>query len=138
MLAKEQGLLPEQSPEQAREYGRQRELSQQAAALSCAARNARRSQLYDSHQSLLSIQAGASKRLSEWPEDETAWSALAHVEQELPRVRAELLLLEDASFSERRAFMRASDGERNAAIDRILASGGLTNPSGQFVELVYG
>ena len=123
--------------EQAREYVRRRELAQEAAARSSAKRRERRWQLYDTHQSLLSIQAGASKRLRREPQNEVAWSALAFTYRELPLVQAELLILEHASFPDRRRFARESEKTRRAVIDRVISAGGLTDPSGRFVELVY-
>jgi hypothetical protein len=86
----------------------------------------------------MSIRAGASKRLRGTLEDETCWSALGFAYRQLPQVRAELAILEDSSFADRRRFLRESQGARQAVIDRVISTGGFTDPSGRFVELVYG
>ena len=134
-LAKELCLARPMSREEYRAIRLQRERAHEAATLSVALRRARRWQLYDQHQTLLGIHAGATRALRREPENETAWAALAFAFCELPKTRAELLLLECAPFAERRAFMRASRTERTTAIERIIEHGGLTDLDNRFVEL---
>ena len=131
MLAKELGQLPEQTPEEAR----QRQAARVAAKHSYALRKARRQKLYDDHRTLLGIYAGAHRALRRQHDDEPAWDALAFAHRQLPRARAELLVLENASFADRRRFQRETEETRQALIDRLIAAGGLTDPCGRFVEL---
>jgi hypothetical protein len=69
------------------------------------------------------------------PDAEATWHELTLVYRELPRVRAELLILESAAVRDRLRFMHTSDPERDEVIDRVIRAGGLANDAGKFVEL---
>lgn len=133
-LAKSLGFASP-SNDQQRQYAKQRQSAQRAAEIEYARRMQRRQELYFDHRELLSMLYAESRRLQSGSGDEASWAALAIAYRQLSRVRAELLLLEDAPFAARRAFMRADRPQREAAIDQVVERGGLLSEYGKFLEL---
>jgi len=134
-LARHLGLVRKLSSREARRLQSERRHAHLAAEIAYQRIKARRLELYEAHQSLGRIRDGAAEALRRRPSDETAWSALAFVYAELPKVRAELLLLESAGIGERLAFLEASQGERRRALDRIICQGCILDSGGRVLEL---
>jgi hypothetical protein len=63
------------------------------------------------------------------------WSALALVYSPLPKVRAELLVLDSGPIAERLAFLEMSESERRKALDRTIRQGGILDSKGRVLEL---
>ncbi|MGO9275342.1 MAG: hypothetical protein ACLQOO_34755 [Terriglobia bacterium] len=83
------------------------------------------------------IRDGAAKQLNVSPEHATAWAALAYALSELPGVRAELAILEDAPVPQRLAFLNASAERRKEMTERVILAGGLLDRRGKFVEVSF-
>ena len=134
-LARELGLAESFSAEERRALARIRAQAQQAAAWLTAKLRARRFQLYDAHQELLSIIYGASHRLGRLSGDESAWLGLAYAYPELDTTLAELALLENAPIADRLTFLQATPQARREMVRRVTEDGGLWDGQGRFVEV---
>ena len=134
-LARKLGLARRLSPYEVRDCRHVRDIAKKAAHYAYAKIKSRRWELYEMHRSLAHILSGTQRRLRQEPESELAWSALAFVHDELPKVRAELLLLETAPIRERLAFLEASQSERRRAVDRAVFQGGILDSKGRILEL---
>jgi hypothetical protein len=86
------------------------------------------------HVSLLNLRDAALNCLRTSPENEQAWSRLAFVYNELPRVRAELLLLGEADISARYSWLKASEFDRKGMLEAIVLAGGVLDQGGRWVE----
>ena len=91
--------------------------------------------MYQLHQDLLDIYYGALTRLIRNRQDEIGWSCLAYAYKEIPLIRAELTLLEEAPPLERLAFLDANDAARAQAIDDVILAGGVTTSDGKCIEV---
>ena len=119
-LARHLGLVRKLSCQEALRLQSERRHAHVAAELAYQRIRARRMELYEARRSLGRIRDGAGQALRRNPSDETAWSALAFVNDRLPKVQAELLLLETAPIGESLAFLEASQSERGRALDRAV------------------
>ena len=131
----ELGLLKPLPPREAEELRRTWERAQRAADWATKRVRVRRQELYGSHRDLLDIYYGSVDRLNRNRQDEIGWSCLAYFYEQIPIVRAELTLLEEALPLERLAFLDANDAARAQAIDDVILAGGVPCPDGKFVEV---
>jgi hypothetical protein len=69
------------------------------------------------------------------PDHHVSWDALSHVYRELPKVRAELLLLDESLAAPLVRFLTASKDERASQVAEVLLAGGITNREGKFVAV---
>jgi hypothetical protein len=134
-LARAQGRLKRVSAGELREQARARHQADEGAAWLARHSRVRRLELYDAHRSLLRITTGASRRLKIEPDSEAAWNGLAYAYRELPKVRAELLLLEESPAAPLMRFLTASEEERASQIAELLEAGGITNWERKFVAV---
>ena len=109
--------------------------AREAAGQALGRVRSRRLELYEAHRSLLSILLSASERLKQNPEDERAWTALAYRGRELPKVRAELAMLESVPVGDRLALLNASNVDRERLVARMVIHGGVVDSNGKFVEV---
>ena len=134
-LAKELGLARPLSAAERQELCQRLQCAQEAAGQALGRVRSRRFELYEAHRSLLSILFGASERLKQNPEDERAWAALAYIDRELPKIRAELGILEYAPVEDRLALLNASDSDREAVLSKVITDAGVVDWHGKFVEV---
>src|SRR6266571_2627065 len=134
-LARQLGLARRLPPAEARGLRERRERAHTLAEECARKLRARRQELYQAHRELLSIRTEVHEGWCCESANEAAWDALARVYTELPRVRAELLILETALVRDRLRFLNESAEVRCEVVDRVIAAGGLTDATGKFVEL---
>ena len=134
-LARELGLLKRLSAKEAQELKVEREQALTAAQWAIERVKQRRLKACQIHQELLDIKYGAMDRLENNRQDEIGWACLAYAYKEIPLIRAELTLLEEALPLERLAFLDANDAARAQAIDDVILAGGVPCPDGKFVEV---
>lgn len=134
-LAKELGLARPLSAAERQEFHQGLSFAREAAGQALERVRSRRFELYEAHRSLLSILLSASERLKQNPEDERAWAALASTDRELPKIRAELAMLEYAPVGDRLALLNASDSDREPVLARVIIHGGVVDSNGKFVEV---
>jgi hypothetical protein len=134
-LARAQGRLRQIPRAESQKQSQAYREAHQGAAWLAAQSQARRLELYEAHRSLFRILAGASIRLNTEPESEIAWSALAYAYRELPHVRVELAILEEASAATLLHFLTASEEECADQIGHVILAGGVTNWEGKFVNI---
>lgn len=134
-LTRTLGLHVRHSPAEAAAFRQRREEAKRQAAIAYRRVQHRRHELYEAHRELIGTLYGAHSRLRSNPQDEIAWSALQLVYDQLPLVRAELLLLEDAPIGERLAFLQASQMERGEYLRPVIERSGLLAHDDRFVEL---
>ncbi len=115
-LARELGLLKRLSAKEAQELRVEREQALTAALWTTQRVRKRRQELYQFHRDLLGIYHGSVMRLSKNRQDEIGWSCLAYFYEQIPVVRAELTLLEEALPLERLAFLDLDDPARAQVI----------------------
>ena len=134
-LAKELGLARPLSLAEREELQQRLLCAREAAGQALGRVRSRRLELYEAHRSLLSILLSASERLKQNPEDERAWTALAYRGRELPKVRAELAMLESVPVGDRLALLNASNVDRERLVARMVIHGGVVDSNGKFVEV---
>ena len=133
-LARQLGLARRLPPAEARELRDRRERARTLAEECARKLRARRQELYQAHRELLSIRTEVHEGWCCESANEAAWDALARVYTELPRVRAELLILETALVRDRLRFLNESAEVRCEVVDRVIAAGGLTDARGKFAD----
>jgi len=133
-LARDLGLAKRLSAAQRRTVARVRAQAREATAWLSGELRARRFELYDAHQALLSIVFGASARLRRDMSDEIAWAGLAYAYPRLDPVRAELAVLESAPIPDRLILLKRSDSHQKEIIRRAIERGGVKDDNGHFVE----
>jgi len=133
-LTRDLGLAKRLSAEQRSTVARVRVQAREAAAWLSGELRARRFELYDVHQALLSILFGASARLRRDTSHEMAWSALAYAYSRLDVLRAELAVLESAPIPDRLAMLRGSHYDHKEIIRRAIERGGVKDANGHFVK----
>ena len=134
-LARELGLLKRLPAKEAQELKAERERARTAAQWAIGRVKQRRLKVCQIHQDLLDIKYGAMDRLENNRQDEIGWACLAYAYKEIPVIRAELTLLEEAPPLERLMFLDSSDTQRDRKIDSVVLAGGVTTPDGKFVEV---
>ena len=134
-LARQLGLARRLSPAEARGLRERRERAHTLAEGCARKLRARRQELYQAHRELLSIRTEVHDGWCCESANEAVWDALARVYTELPRVRAELLILETALVRDRLRFLNESTEVRRDVVDRVVAAGGSTGTRGKFIEL---
>ena len=134
-LARELGLLKRLSAKEAQELKVEREQALTAAQWAIERVRERRQELYQFHRDLLDVYYGSVTRLIKNRQDEIGWSCLAYFYEQIPVVRWELTLLEEAPPLERLAFLDADDAARAQLIDAVILAGGVPCPDGKFVEV---
>lgn len=134
-LARDLGLTKPVSKKEGRALRESRDKAQRAAGWATGRIRVRRQELYQFHRDLLDIYHGSVTRLNRNRQDEIGWSCLAYFYNQIPAVRAELTLLEDAPPLERLAFLDSNDAARAQAIDDVILAGSLPCPDGKFVEV---
>ena len=134
-LARELGLLKRLSAKEAQALRVEREQARTAAQRATERVKERRLKACQIHQDLLDIKYGAMDRLENNRQDEIGWACLAYAYKEIPLIRAELTLLEEAPPLERLAFLDANDAAQAQAIDDVILAGGVPCPDGKLVEV---
>ena len=120
-LARQLGLARRLPPAEARELRERRERAHTLAEECARKLRARRQELYQAHRELLSIRTEVHDGWCRESADEAVWDALGRVHTELPRVRAELLILESAAVRDRLRFLNESTEVRRDVVDRVIA-----------------
>ena len=130
----ELGLLKPLPPREAEELRRTWERAQRAADWATKRVRVRRQELYGSHRDLLDIYYGSVDRLNRNRQDEIGWSCLAYFYEQIPIVRAELTLLEEALPLERIRYLDANEGKQREIVCEVIAAGGIGDSNGRFIE----
>ena len=134
-LARELGLLKRLSAKEAQELIVEREQALTAAQWAIERVRERRQELYQFHRDLLDIYYGSVMRLSKNRQDEIGWSCLAYFYKQIPAVRAELNLLEEAPPLERIRYLDANEGKQREMVCEVIAAGGVEDSKGRFIEV---
>lgn len=124
-LARALGLAQKLSPKEARGLRERRERGKAWGRAAYERARARRLDLYEAFRGWVTILCGASRKLREDLNDPTAWEALARTYHELPKVQAELAILEDAPIAQRFRFLTAGTVEREERIQAVIYRGGV-------------
>jgi len=133
-LARKLGLARRLSPEAARALCLERERAEAAASAFLVRVRAARFGLTALHVELLNLLDQAHERLKANCEDDAGWEALAYVHSELPRVRAELIMVSEGTIEDRLAWLNADEKTHHEMTDRVLQVGGVPTFDGKFVE----
>ena len=134
-LARGLGLARRLSPAEARALRLERERAEAAASAFLVRVRGARFGLMALHVELLNLLDQAHERLKANCEDDAGWEALAHVYSELPRVRAELILVSEGTIEDRLAWLDADKETRHEMVNCILQVGGVPTCDGRFLEL---
>ena len=131
-LARELGLAQRLSPAEYRDPRQRRERADRGARDLYERIKARRFALLDELHALNRVEWHSHDAGSEHP---VTWDALAMVYGERPGILAELTILENCSAADLLRFLSAGEAARQAAIDGVLARGGVYDSGQQFVEV---
>ncbi len=135
-LARELGLARRLSPTEARALRLEKDQAERAASAFMVQVRAARFGLAAVHIELLNLRDQAHERLKTNHDDEAAWRDLAYIYNELPPVKAALLLLSEGRIGDRKAWLdEANEKTRHEIIDLILRAGGVPTFDGKFVEI---
>ena len=136
-LARELGLLKRLSAKEAQELRVEREQALTVALWTTQCVRERRQELYQFHRDLLGIYHGSVMRLSKNRQDEIGWSCLAYFYKQIPAVRAELNLLEEAPPLERIRYLDANEGKQRGMVCAVIEAGGVEDADGRFIEVEW-
>lgn len=134
-LARELGLAPRLSRAEAQAMRLERERAEAVANAFLARVRAARFGLTALHIVLLNLRDEARERLEANHDDETAWEILACVCSELPRVRADLVVLSEGTVGDRLTWFKANEEIRRDMADRVLRVGGVPTFDGKWAEV---
>jgi hypothetical protein len=134
-LARELGIARRLPPAEARTLRLERGRAEAAASTFLMRVRGARFGLGALHIELLNLRDESHKRLKANPDDQATWEMLAYVYNELPRVRAELILLGEGMIEDRVAWFEAGEETRREMAGRILRLGGLPTFDGKWAEL---
>jgi hypothetical protein len=120
------------------EYVRQQQTPERvhsaAEQLAASVHDRRKELLYALHE-LNRLEALAHKA---GPGHPATWGALTLVYGQRPEILVELVILEDARAADLVRFLRADSQARQQAVDSVLCAGGLSDPSGKFIDVQIG
>jgi len=134
-LARELGLAPRLSRAEAQAMRLEKERAEAVANAFLARVRAARFGLTALHMELLNLRDEAHERLKANHDDETAWEILACICSELPRVRAELILLSDGTVGDRVAWFEGNEERRREIADCILRVSRVPTFDGKWAEV---
>ena len=136
-LAKELGLLRPLSPREAQESKRTRERARRAAEEVSDRLRERRLPLQEEHRQMLHIYYGGQDRLKRDRDPKIGHTLVSYAKKQLRKIRAELVLVEDAPINKRIEFLGANEGRQRGMISEVIAGGGLSDVNGTFIEVDF-
>jgi len=134
-LARELGLARRMSRAEAQNIRRERERAESVANAFLAQIGEARSSLNALHDQLLHLRDQAHERLRADHDNEIGWETLAYICTELPRLRAELVLLSDGTVEDRLSWLEGTKERRREIADRILRAGGVSTFDDKWAEV---